>query len=323
MRKAVKILPKRVVLRDNLALYANYGGDFQTGEQEARGVDEPDVFTVMALAFAQLGQGKPREAEGTYKRLETMGPLGASLAASGRGDLAVYEGRFSDAVSIFQEGAAADLKADLPDRAAAKLAWLANAEISRGNPRAAVAAADEATKHSSAPNIRFLAARIFVAAGDTKKATPIITGLSQELLAEPRAYGKIVEGELALKNRDPRRAIQVLREANELFDTWIGRLALGRAYLEEGSRSALLQADSEFDTCLNKRRGESLSLFLDEEPDLRLSPGCLLLSGSSPRRDRHGGISRAAYRQYLAIRGNSTDDPLSADVRSRVNSSKP
>ncbi len=48
MREVVKILPKRAVFRDNLALYSNYAGDFETGEKEARTVLEtvpaPDAF---------------------------------------------------------------------------------------------------------------------------------------------------------------------------------------------------------------------------------------------------------------------------------------
>ncbi len=49
-----------------------------------------------------------------------------------------------------------------------------------------------------------------------------------------------------------------------LLDTWIGHFELGRAYLRATNQFAA-KADSEFDRCL-KRRGEALSLFLDEEP---------------------------------------------------------
>ncbi|MSO84303.1 MAG: tetratricopeptide repeat protein, partial [Acidobacteria bacterium] len=38
IRRAVDILPERAVFRINLALYASYAGDFQTGEREARAV---------------------------------------------------------------------------------------------------------------------------------------------------------------------------------------------------------------------------------------------------------------------------------------------
>ena len=35
MRQVVDLLPNRATFRDNLALYANYAGDFQTAEEEA------------------------------------------------------------------------------------------------------------------------------------------------------------------------------------------------------------------------------------------------------------------------------------------------
>ena len=42
----------------------------------------------------------------------------------------------------------------------------------------------------------------------------------------------------------------------------MGHFDLGRSYLEAGGH---LQAEREFDRCLT-RRGEAVSLFLDEEP---------------------------------------------------------
>ena len=98
--------------------------------------------------------------------------------------------------------------------------------------------------------------------GRSGRAGPLIASLASELQAEPQAYAKILEGELALKNGDPRQAIKVLTEANALLDTWLGHFNLGRAYLEAG---AFIQADSEFDRCMT-RRGEALSLLLDDEP---------------------------------------------------------
>ena len=77
------------------------------------------------------------------RSLGTIDALGASFAASGLGDLAVYEGRFSDAVRILEQGAAADLAAKNPDRAAAKFASLAYAQLLRGQKGAAIAAAEQ------------------------------------------------------------------------------------------------------------------------------------------------------------------------------------
>ena len=78
------------------------------------------------------------------RRWSTMGAFGASFAAAGLGDLALYEGRFSDAVKIFEQSAAAAVTAKNPDVAAMKFAALAYAQLSRGQNAAAIAAADKA-----------------------------------------------------------------------------------------------------------------------------------------------------------------------------------
>ena len=109
MRSAINILPKRVLYRNNLALYQAYRGDFSSAEQEANGVQQlapkfPLGF--VSLAFSQLGRDDLVAAEQTYRQLEQINP---SLAASGLGDLALYQGRFSEAVRLFEQGAAGDL----------------------------------------------------------------------------------------------------------------------------------------------------------------------------------------------------------------------
>ena len=72
--------------------------------EEARQVEGPDAYAMLALAFSQLGQGDLTRAKKTYEELAAMSGMGASLAASGLGDLASVEGRFSEAVRIFARG---------------------------------------------------------------------------------------------------------------------------------------------------------------------------------------------------------------------------
>src|SRR4051812_30182067 len=258
MRKALQILPNHMTYRGNLALFADYAGEFETAEREVRAIQQPSARALQALPLSLLGQGRLPEARAAYEKLATMGAWGASFAASGLGDLALYEGRFSDARQILERGAAADLAAKNGDAAAFKFAALAHVEIARGQNAAALAAAEKALENSGALKVRFLAARILVEAGAAAKAQALADSLGSELATEPHAYGKIVEGEIALKNRDFGRAVKVLAEANGVVDTWIGHFDLGRAYLEGG---AFTQADSEFDRCI-KRRGEALS-FVD------------------------------------------------------------
>ena len=105
----------------------------------------------------------------------------------------------------------------------------------------------------------------------------------------------------------------MLTEANALLDTWIGHFDLGRAYLEAG---AFTQADSEFDRCI-KRRGEALSLFLDEEPTYGYFPPVYYYQGRVREALKSAGFAES-YRAYLDIRGKSTEDPLLAEVRQRA-----
>src|SRR5262249_19513657 len=111
MRGVVNLLPNRAVFRENLSLYANYAGDFTTGEKEARAVKEADAYSTLSVAFSKLGQGRISEAIATYEKLQTMGALGASFASSGLGDAASVEGRDTDAVRILE----ADARAALPE----------------------------------------------------------------------------------------------------------------------------------------------------------------------------------------------------------------
>ncbi len=313
MRQVVNILPQRVLFRVNLALYSDYAGDFQTGEKEALTIQEPDPYARLALALAQLGQGQLTQASTTYEKLSTLGRLGSSIAASGLGDLAVHEGRYEDAVRILEQGAAADLTSKDADRAAAKFAAAAYAHLLRRQNRAAIAAADRALENSKAVTIRFLVSRIFIEAGEIDRAQGFISGFAQELQAEPQAYAKILEGEVALKNGDARGAIKLLLEANGLLDTWIGHFVLGRAYLEAG---AFAQADSEFDRCL-KRRGEALSLFLDEEPTYAYFPPVHYYQGRVREELNNAGFAES-YRAYLNVRGGSKEDALVPEARKRA-----
>ncbi len=313
MQQVVALLPKQAIFRANLAFYANYASDFETGEKEGRAVQRPGAYVTLPIAQAQTGKGQLPEAAETYRRLATMDDQGVSFAASGLADLALYEGRFSDAARMFEEGANADLAAKKPGKAAMKLASLAYTQILRGLIGPAITAADKALQNSKAVPIRFLAARVFVAAGSPDKATTLVDSLASELSTEPQAYAKIVEGDIALENGKPRDAIKALTAANDLLDTWIGDFDLGRAYLDAG---LFALADGQFERTL-KRKGEALSLFADEEPTFGYFPPVYYYQGRVREGLKNAGFADA-YRSYIAIRGKSAEDPLLPDARRRA-----
>ena len=314
MEQVVKILPKRALYHLNLAFYASYQGDFETAQVEARNTRElGSEWGLQALALAQTGAGQLADAAETYRSLGAIEDIGPSYTASGLGDLAIYEGRYRDAIRLLERGAAADIAANDPDRAASKFAALSYARLLARDQRGARAAAEQALANSKAVTIRFLAGRLLVGAGDTARAATVRDSLAAELQAEPQAYAKIIDGNIALDKRDPRGAIKSFTEANALLDTWIGRLELGRAYLEAG---AFTQADSEFDRCI-KRRGEALSLFLDEEPTYGYVPQVYYYLGQVREGLKSPGFAEW-YKNYLQIRGGAGEDPLLPEVRRRV-----
>ena len=310
MHEVVGILPNRPLYRENLSTYMSYNSDFENAEKEARQIEPQGVFTLLALAFSQMGQGQVAQAALTYERLEKMDELGASYAAKGLADIAMYQGRYADAVVTLSRAAAADVKAGDAERGAAKYAMMAIAQGHLGENKIAVATAERALATSPAVKIRFLAARVFADAGAAARAQEIAKGLASELYAEPQAYAKIIEGMLALRANDARRAIQLLNASTTLLDTWIAHFELGQAYL---AADLLVQANAEFERCFS-RRGEALALFMDEEPTFTFFPPVLYYQG----RVKSGAAADESFQKYLDIRGNSSDDALARDARKRL-----
>ena len=312
LREIVRILPEHLVYRTNLALTLNYAGKFEEAQEVLSKLSTPYPRATAVLASSQLAQGQVSESSETYRKLTSMDPWGMAYGTAGLGDIAVYEGRFAEAVRIFEEGAAADLAAKNSDGASLKFVAAAYAQLARGQKRLAAATAEKALEQSTAMPVRFLAARIFAETGDVARAQKLADGFTSQLAAEPQAYGKIIEAGIALQKRDSRGAIKILTDANGILDTWLGRYDLGRAYLEAG---AFLQADSEFDRCL-QRRGEALAV-VNEDPSYGYLPSVYYYRGRAREGLKTAGFGEA-YREYLKIRGQSGDDPLVADIKKRL-----
>ena len=317
MRAVVKILPNRALYRQNLALYLNYSGDFANGEQEARTIGDTDFVTLMALAFAQLGQDQFGPASVTYQRMEKTDALGASYAASGLADIAAFQGRYGDAIAILSKEAADDVGTGDTTRAAMKYATIAQMQALRGDNRTAITWAERALEATKDMKVRFVAARALVYAGDAAQARSVAREIATDVLTEAQTHARIIEGMAALQEKDAPRAVTILNEANRMRSTWIGQFELGRAYLAAGM---FPQASSEFDSCI-RRRGEALSLFLDEEPTFALFPAVYYYQGRVREGMKSGPTE--SYTKYLDIRGKSTEDPLAADARGRLSTNRP
>ncbi|HTS48239.1 MAG TPA: protein kinase [Bryobacteraceae bacterium] len=311
-RRAVGILPKRPIYHANLAFDLVFSGDFPGALKEAdQTIKLGYVNGYLLHAFASMGQEQIGQAVEDYKNLGKTIP---SDATTGLADVAIYEGRYADAVKILENGIKDDLNGNKPDKDAASTKYwmLAYVQGLRNQKAAALGAAKLALDNNTAFQTRLIAGQVYAAFGEAAKAQELATGLGNELQLEPQAYGKLIQGEIALKNGDGRGAIKLFTDANNLLDTWMGRFDLGRAYLEAG---AFAEADSEFDRCI-KRRGEAISLFVDLST-YGFFPSAYYYQGRALEGMKAAGYADS-YKKYISIRGKAGEDPLLADAKKRA-----
>jgi tetratricopeptide (TPR) repeat protein/tRNA A-37 threonylcarbamoyl transferase component Bud32 len=316
---AVEKFPESVIALANLGLIAMYAGDFETAKSQIAILFQahPSYETAyVGLALSQQALGETEEATQTYRTLADISRFGASLAASGLADLALAGGRYGDAVEILENAAAVDIANGDEAAAGRKFTALAHAQLMGGQSNAAVATADRAVETSQQDPVLFEAARVHVEAGSFSRASDLASQLGGRLAPEPRAYAKLIEGEIALANEEASQAVSLFNEAQAILDTWLGRVDLGRAYLESG---AFLEAHAEFEAAL-RRQGEAASVFLDDLPTIHYLPPLHYWLG----RALEGLGSPAAadsYRTFLAIKANADEDALVADARRRSQNS--
>ncbi len=315
-RRAVEINPQNVPQRNNLGLYAMYAGDFDTAIKEQRTVLEQNPSferAYVGLALSELAQGQVTRASETYTHLQSVSASGASFAAAGLADVALFEGRTADAVATLEQGITNDLSNKFSEAAALKLAVLGRAQLLQGHSQQAIVATDRALKTSRDDNVKYLAARVYLETGRPQQAMALANELSGSLETDGQAYAKLIEGERELERSQPRRALQFFEDAKKQADTWMGRFDLARAYIKLNAYS---EADSELENCL-KRRGEATALFLDESPTYSLFPPVYYYLG----RAQEGLKSPAAadsYKTFLALKNKADRDPLVTDARRRL-----
>jgi tetratricopeptide (TPR) repeat protein/predicted Ser/Thr protein kinase len=320
-RRASDRNPSSVVQRSNLALYALYAADFADAAheaQEAMKLNPKYEETIRTLALAQLGQGQNQQAAETYKRLAGISARGASMADTGLADLALYEGRTSDAIHILESAIASDIAANEKASAASKEGMLAEAELALGRKDLAVASADKAVAANQGNDgIDFVAATVFVEGGEPTRAKMIAAELSKRLQPEPQIYAKLIEGELRLHQHDAKGALQSFQDALDRSDTWLPHFYLGRTYLE---MDEFAHASTELDAC-QRRRGEATSVFLDDEPSFHQFPPVLYYLGRA-QEGLHTGAAADSYKAFLSIKAKGDADPLVADAARRLAEAK-
>ncbi|HEX4947128.1 MAG TPA: hypothetical protein VFZ34_10705, partial [Blastocatellia bacterium] len=249
----------------------------------------------------------------TYQKLAGINASGASRAALGLADAALFEGRLNDAATLLDNGIKDDVANNRTAAAAIKQIALAELHVLRGQKAQAMALADQALSVVKDEGQKYVLARIYFGAGQESKALEIAQTLSARIEPDPRHYAKLIEAEAQMLHGKLSDAITTLQEAQKITDSWPGRLLLGRAYLEAKS---FAEAHSEFDACL-KRRGEAAALLLDDVPSYRYLPPVYYYLGLV----QEGLNSPAAvesWRTFLQLKAKGEDEPMVRDARRRV-----
>lgn len=317
-RKAVAIYPDNLLQINNVGLFAMYAGDFDTAIRESERLLKLNPSfekAYICLGISQLAQGNETAAAETYRKLAPLSAWGASASSVGLADIALYRGRPDDALSTLEVGERGDLAAKDNSRAAAKWLMQGQAWLMKGQIAKAVGAAERASSGSTDESLLYPAAMIFLEAGKTDKALELSQRLNRRLEPDPGAYAKLIEAESQMEQKDYRNAVRAFQDSQKIADTWLGRLGLGRAYLEAG---AYTEADTELDVCV-KRRGEATAVFMDDEPSWRYFAPVYYYLGRAREGLQSPGATDA-YRSYLAIREIAANDPLAADARKRLRS---
>jgi eukaryotic-like serine/threonine-protein kinase len=325
-RRASAIYPNHVLRRNNIALFLLYSGEFEAAEKQALGVlqlnkEFPKAY--LAIALAQLGTGRPAEAEATWQTLRGIPGAGPrEFAAHGRADLAIYEGRLADASRILEEETATEPAGRSTSTTARLIVTLAEVRELQGRDSDAVRLAEEALTKSTEQNVALLAGRVFILAGKPGRGLEIATELEAKLDRNSQMYARLLTGEADLARGDARAAVGAFNAALKIADSWIGRYGLGRAYLAAGVST---DAQTEFDTCLS-RRGEATTMLLDDIPTYRYMSWTRYYMGRAQEGQGSPTATAAAlesYKTFLGIKQKGDEQGLVADARRRVAAAPP
>jgi tetratricopeptide (TPR) repeat protein/tRNA A-37 threonylcarbamoyl transferase component Bud32 len=318
--RALELTPNNINSHYNLGWYAMAIGEYVEAENAARATIK--IFpsyekAYVLLALSQLARDQFTEALETYGQVESISAVGASLKAVGVADIAVYKGWHSDAVDILLKGIKDDLDNKLTDLAVEKYAVLAHIYMLQGKKSEAIEAAGEVlsrVSESREGGIYYSLGIVYLQIGEEEKALELAEKLSQKVLADNQAFAKLIEGYALFKKGDIPGAHHLFTEAQSLADTWLGRFALGRSYLEAKEFAA---ASSEFETC-EKRRGEAMAVFLNDLPTFRYLDTLQYYIGLAKEGMEVPGASEA-YQKFLKIKENEDwGDPLVKDARKRL-----
>jgi eukaryotic-like serine/threonine-protein kinase len=319
-RMLVELYPNYLLGRNNYAIYSLYAGNFDEAITQIDHVlrQNPNYqFAFLPLALAQLSKGNLNAGLDTYARLERLNPFGASLGKLAAADASMYQGKYTEAVTLLAGGVAEDERAGNKRAVALKSVAAAVANAALNHNDSAIAAARKAASLGTDEVVLFPAAVTFIRARRDVEARTIADTLAAMLEDAPRSYARLIDAVLLERNGRVLEAIDIVREAQKRHDSWWSRLLLGRLH-EEAVPPHHSEALQQLELAL-KRRGEAADAFIADTPTLRDVPPVYYWLARAQEGVDDVSAARRSYDEFLALLGHTdATDPLVADARKRV-----
>ncbi|MDJ0908422.1 MAG: tetratricopeptide repeat protein [Woeseiaceae bacterium] len=313
--RLLEIYPNNVIGRSNYALYGMYAGDFDMAVDEANRVREMDPTWFKAwlpIAMDAMSNGDFEAALSAYENMTEASPQGRLTGNLGMADVALFTGNTAAARSHLEEGIANARAVGSQYFLAKQLIARAAAEMLEGDKDAALQTTDQALDTHDRSPVTVPAALLFIDIGQSDRAGQIAANLSGDLSPHNRAYGRLIDGLIALKAGDPVSAIVEISAGVEIADLWLLRYWRGRAYLEAGYAAEALDEL----TAANDRIGEATAIFFDDLPTWRYTVELPYWLGRAQQELGLTGPSRQNYALFIARR--TGDHPLATDARERL-----
>jgi tetratricopeptide (TPR) repeat protein len=312
--QAAAIYPGNVLRQSNVALYALYAGNFETAAKQAQRVlelnrDYPRGHLVMALGH--VAEGQFDRAVERYQALMKLPAPGRDFGVQGLVDVARYRGRLEEAASLLSDALAVE---KAPASVARFTATLAAVRASQGRgPEAIKLLAPIKTDGLDAATFMSIG-EVYAAAGRLKEAAAIAAALRARVAPDARAFGAVLQAQIALAGGDAEEARRVLTEARAVTDAWLVRFWLGRAYL---AMRMYAEADSEFEAGL-RRRGEAAAVLVDDFPTFHRWLDVYYYQGLTREGLKSAGAVDS-FKTFLAPKENGDETGgLVADARKRI-----
>jgi tetratricopeptide (TPR) repeat protein len=316
--RLLEIFPDNLLFLSNFALYNMYIADMEKAAHYAQRTltEDPKYYVAyLPLAMQALLQTNYGEATQLYTKMAALGEQGASLAASGLGDIALGRGDLPGAIETLKAAAAADTASGNHAGANTKRLWLAHAQLASGSAEQASKTLSELSATAgTSDRDEVERAELLIAMGDRSAAAAAADRLAAEVPGTSRAFGALIRAELALADGDQLAAIDQLQKSIAFQDNWLARYRLGTTYEQAGYH---VEAMDELDLAW-RRRGEGLAVFLDDVPSYHRLVDLLYWRARAQESIGMTEPAAQSYERFIKTRDLANKDAMVDDAAARL-----